>query len=65
MKKPLHAQMRESSRIGRQGVADSCDRYRTGQIARSGFFLPEMWVAVRILFFFAYNQYSMVVKSMN
>ena len=55
--------MRESSRIGRQGVADSCGlRYRTGQIARSGFFFPEMWVAVRILFFFAYNQYSMVMK---
>lgn len=54
--------MRESSRIGRQGVADSCGlRYRTGQIARSVFF-PEMWVAVRILFFFAYNQYSMVMK---
>ena len=59
----LHAQMRESSRIGRQGVADSCGlRYRTGQFVRSGFFFPEMWVAVRILFFFAYNQYSMVMK---
>ena len=55
--------MRESSRIGRQGVADSCGlRYRTGQFVRSGFFFPEMWVAVRILFFFAYNQYSMVMK---